>query len=593
MVVKMIKGILFLLKFCWNSKKSYIWCMIITQLVDAILPLVLVVLPKLIIDELMRQQRIEYLILFAVGAGIILLVGNILSNFLHTQAFILKTEIFVDFQIMLSEKLANADYESLENPEFLDTKERADKFLYGDGQGFASVLDNFFNIISKLLNFIGIIFILSTLDVLVVILFIVIVLINSFVDARYKKKNVKLDMEKVPYERKIFYFSDILDNFQYGKEMRISNLKDWIIGKYKNNINITQDFYKKSIKNNRKALFFSSLAQFLQQIISYSYLIINVINEQISIGDFTMYFNSINLFNSSMKQLMYSIIEISKYSQYYEAVVKYMNTPSTIREGANQPLPDNTTYNIKFENVWYKYTGQESYALKNVNLEIKSNEKIALVGENGAGKTTLVKLLIRLYNPTKGRITINGIDIRDINYEQYMSLFSVVFQDYKLFSFSIKENIELANSKKNNDVEIYDILAKSGMKEKIDSFKKGIYTSVYKNFDKTGFEPSGGEGQKIALARAIYKDSPFIVLDEPTAALDPRAESEMFNKFNELVDNKTAVYITHRLVSVGFCNSIIVLDKGEIIEKGNHTQLMENNGLYSELYNIQAEHYIR
>ena len=587
------KGILFLLKFCWNSKKSYILFMIITQFVDAILPLVLVVLPKLLIDELMNQQRIEYLIMVLGGAGIVLLIGNLLSNFLHTQAFILKGDIFVDFRIMLSEKLAKADYESLENPEFLNTKERAYKFLYGDGQGFASVLDNFFNIISKILNFIGVIFILSTLNILVVILFIVIVLINSFVDARYKKKNVKLDLEKAPYERKIFYFSDILDNFQYGKEMRIGNLKDWIMGKYKNHINITQEFYKKSIKNNRKALFFSSLVQFLQQTASYVYLIVNVVNNQIGLGDFTMYFNSINLFNSSMQQVMNSIIEISRYAQYYEAVEKYMNIPTILREGKNQTLVDSISYNIKFENVCFKYAGQESYALKNINLEIKSNEKIALVGENGAGKTTLVKLLIRLYNPTKGRITINGKDIRDIDYDQYMSLFSVVFQDYKLFSFSIKENIELSNNQPNNDIDIANVLEKSGIKTKIDSLDKGIYTSIYKNFDQTGFEPSGGEGQKIALARAIYKDASFVVLDEPTAALDPRAESEMFRKFNELVENKTAVYITHRLVSVAFCDKIIVLNKGEIIESGDHGKLIDNNNLYAELYNMQAEFYER
>jgi ATP-binding cassette subfamily B protein/ATP-binding cassette subfamily C protein len=262
-----------------------------------------------------------------------------------------------------------------------------------------------------------------------------------------------------------------------------------------------------------------------------------------------------------------------------------------MREGKRLALPDGD-YIIEFKNVSFKYAGQNHYALKNVSITIKSGEKLSIVGENGAGKTTFVKLLTRLYDPTEGVILLNGVNIRDIDYEQYQSIMSAVFQDFKLFSFTLKENVALGAAETAYDKEIEDCLIRSGFADKLNRLDNGIYANIYKNFEPDGFEPSGGEGQKIALARALYKDAPVVILDEPTAALDPRAEYEIYQNFNNLVKGKTAVYISHRLSSSRFCDNIAVFKFGEIIEYGSHDELMSESGVYAELFNMQAQFYV-
>ena len=260
-----------------------------------------------------------------------------------------------------------------------------------------------------------------------------------------------------------------------------------------------------------------------------------------------------------------------------------------LREGIQGELPPGS-YAIEFKNVSFRYPGSEKYILKGINLTITDGQKLSIVGENGAGKSTFVKLLIRLYDPTEGNIYLNGVNIKDIAYEQYMSIFSTVFQDYKLFSFSLKDNIALALPL--NEEKVLDVLMRVGLEEKLRKLPKGIGTAIFKNFDETGFEPSGGEGQKIALARALYKDAPVIILDEPTAALDPRAEYEIYQQFNDMVEGKTAVYISHRLSSTKFCDVIAVFSNGEIAEYGSHEELMNKCGIYSELFNMQAQFYV-
>jgi ATP-binding cassette subfamily B protein/ATP-binding cassette subfamily C protein len=222
---------------------------------------------------------------------------------------------------------------------------------------------------------------------------------------------------------------------------------------------------------------------------------------------------------------------------------------------------------------------------------LKPGQKLSVVGENGAGKTTFIKLLCRIYDPTEGAIFLDGADIRDIDFDKYMSLFSTVFQDYKLYALSLKDNVALARSDTANDDEVESVLRKAGFGEKLGTLPKGVQTLVYRNFDGEGFEPSGGEGQKIVLARALFKDAPVIVLDEPAAALDPRAEYEMYQNFNTLVGGKTAVYISHRLSSSRFCDVIAVFKGGKIMEYGPHDELLGRGSLYPELWRMQATYY--
>ncbi|MCH5193765.1 MAG: ABC transporter ATP-binding protein [Oscillospiraceae bacterium] len=250
---------------------------------------------------------------------------------------------------------------------------------------------------------------------------------------------------------------------------------------------------------------------------------------------------------------------------------------------------DDNEYEFEFRHVYFKYPGSEQYVLKDINLKWKIGEKMALVGKNGCGKSTLVKLLCRLYDPTEGEITLNGIDIKKYKYEDYMALFSVVFQDSKLFSFSMAENVA-ADTDYDSDY-VKDCVVRAGLGERLEKMEKGIETCMYKDFDEHGVEISGGEAQKLCLARAVYKGAPFIVLDEPTAALDPISEHEIYTKFNGIVGTRTAIYISHRLSSCRFCDEITVMDNGKIVERGSHDELIKAGGNYSKLWLAQAEYY--
>ncbi|MDE6746587.1 MAG: ABC transporter ATP-binding protein/permease [Oscillospiraceae bacterium] len=261
---------------------------------------------------------------------------------------------------------------------------------------------------------------------------------------------------------------------------------------------------------------------------------------------------------------------------------KYKGTIPTEKRKDNE-------YEFEFRHVWFRYPGSEQFVLRDINLKWRIGEKMALVGRNGCGKSTLVKLLCRLYDPTEGEITLNGVDIRKYNYEEYMGLFAVVFQDSKLFSFSVAENV--AASTEFDPERVEDCVRRSGLSERLDSMQDGINTYLYKDFDEHGVEISGGEAQKICLARAVYKGSPFIVLDEPTAALDPISEHDIYTKFNGIVGTRTAIYISHRLSSCRFCDEITVMDNGEIVERGSHDDLIKADGNYSKLWSAQAEYY--
>lgn len=270
---------------------------------------------------------------------------------------------------------------------------------------------------------------------------------------------------------------------------------------------------------------------------------------------------------------------------------EYLDAESSLYRG-KLPMEKRSddAYEIEFRNVSFRYPGSDTYALKNLSLKLRIGERMAVVGKNGSGKTTMIKLLSRLYDPTEGEILLNGIDIRKFNYHEYMKLFSIVFQDFSLFSFPIAKNV--AASEEYDADRVRECLAKAGFDDSLKKLPKGIDTPIDKEYDDDGVLISGGERQKIAIARALYKDSPFILLDEPTAALDPLAEFEIYSAFNEMVGSKTALYISHRLSSCRFCNDIVVFDKGEIVQRGSHDELMcETEGLYYTLWTAQAQYY--
>ncbi len=585
----MFKSFMFLLKLIWRFNKKYIFYAALFQIVTALVPLTGVVMPKYIIDELTGLQRVEYLAVYVGALVLINLVGSILLAYLEGAMFTSKSEVFSSFECMMAEKLMTCDFESLEDPGFLDVKEKAHRILYAEGQGFGAVLDHAFNIAGKVFIFAGLVGVLSTLNIWMVLVFVALVLLNSAVESRVQKRYVSWDIEKAPIERRSAYLLNIIENFEYGKEERIYGLKDFLISRVAKHLGESDAFYKRQTRELNKSQYFTAVTSFFRDAISYIYLISKVIAGSIQIGSFTMYVGAVSQFSTAMNDMMSSIVNIRRFGLYYDELNKYINMPQTMREGKKTVDNETGEYTIKFENVSFRYPGSETYALKNVNITITPSEKLSIVGENGAGKTTFVKLLLRLYDPTEGRILLNGTDIREFDYDEYQNLMAAVFQDFRLFSFTLKENV--CFDKECSDEVVIDCLRRSGFGNKLDQLPKGIYTNVYKNFEEDGFEPSGGEGQKIALARALFKDTPVVILDEPTAALDPRAEYEMYQNFNKMSEGKTTIFISHRLSSSRFCDKIAVFAGGEIKEYGSHDELYIKDGMYHELFDMQAKFY--
>lgn len=583
----MFEGLWFFVKFGWKSDRRYILFNFFGQLLTSLTPLVAVTMPKLIIDELMGHGRVHMLALYVtILAGLYLLTG-IGSNFFAMHSFTLRCKVAADFGLMMHKKLADADFENLEDPSFLDLKKKADRFLYGDWHGFSYVLDSAMGILGKLFTLAGAVAILSGLDAWTVLLVAIFAFPSAAVEAWAKKSEQKLAVEQIRVERRWQYFGSLFESFKYGKEIRIHSLGDWLLSHEGAYMNKVMEYYRRRNGFYIRSGTFSALLQTFLHVLAYAYLIGRVLAGAITIGDFTMYIGAVLALSGAMKGMLTDGVEIKAYGIYYGAMRDYINIPSRLRTGKSEISPGG--HRIEFKDVSFRYVGQNDYALYGINIVIAPGEKLAVVGENGAGKTTFVKLLTRLYDPSEGEIMLDGVNIRDVDYEKYMSLLSAVFQDYQLFSFSLKENVSLSQA--SDEGKIKSVLRRVGLGGKIGSLPRGIDTAVYRDFDESGFEPSGGEGQKIALARALYKDTPIVILDEPTAALDPRAEYEMYQHFNELVKNKTAVYISHRLSAARFCDKIAVFQRGRIVEYGTHEELIGQNGAYKELYDMQARYY--
>ncbi len=309
------------------------------------------------------------------------------------------------------------------------------------------------------------------------------------------------------------------------------------------------------------------------------------------VGAVTQYVSAVTSLSGGVSSLMEMLGEMRTNASFLKSVFELLDSPNAMQKG-DVPVPKckYDEYEIEFQNVSFRYPGSEVYALRNVSVKLNAGQKLAMVGENGSGKTTFIKLLCRLYDPTEGIIFLNGRDIREYDYEEYLKVFSVVFQDFKLFAFLLGQNVAAQESYSEEFAE--KCLEKAGFSERLKTMPDGLNTYLYKEFDKNGVGVSGGEAQKIAIARTLYKDSPFILLDEPTAALDPLAEAEIYEKFNDMVEDKTAIYISHRLSSCRFCDDIMVFHEGEVVQRGSHEMLLEHaDGKYAQLWNAQAQYY--
>jgi ABC-type multidrug transport system fused ATPase/permease subunit len=577
----------------WKVSPSYIIFLIINTFVNSSKILINVILPKYLIDELTGNRDIETLILF----GSLIVLSNLLFTFLaNTLKRIMDVKnIHMDEMMSreMAKKIMNVEFSYLENPYYLDLKERA-VFAANNQQAMKNLLENLASGLTNLMTIIGLIAIMFTLSWVLVLLLGISIIIALLIYRLFMNYQMNFFQEIIPVNRRYGYYVGLCYDDKLQKDIRLYNMNKMMtdkVTKYNAEIN---EWFCKYYEKQGKYLGLYGIINDLQAAIAYGYVGLRVITDflgpKIGIGSFTMYATAAINFTTSTTEFGMNIIGILQVLGYLDPFMEFISLPDEGKvEGSIKFQGDIET--IEFKNITFKYPGSDKLVIENISFKIKKGEKISIVGLNGAGKTTLVKLICRLYRPTSGQILINEHDIFQYEHESYMNKIAAVFQDYKLFAFSIEENITCKEIDKDTQKAV-ELLDKVGLKDKVDSLVDGIKSLFGKAYDEKGIEMSGGEGQKIAIARALYKEASLIILDEPTSALDPIAEAEIYENFNELVGNKTAIYISHRMSSSVFCDKILIIDKGKISDFDSHENLMEKkDGLYYKLFQAQAVNY--
>lgn len=582
----------FLIGNAWRWDKRLFICFGLYTIITALLPFIGIFTPKLLIDELMNQKRIEFLIIILVSFFLISAITNYLTSYLYALCYPRMTKLRFKYINMLQKKCMTMDFQHTEDKDILNNVDVAWNALNNDSDGIQGVYIKLFGVLGSMISLLGYITIVITLSPLVLLYLITNVVITYFLTLRAKKFEHSKKDENAEYNRKANYIYNTMADFAYGKDIRIYELGDWLSSKLKNFRNGNMGIFKKVKYKYFSAAVVDITLLLLREGIIYTYLIFKVLVKGMSIGDFTMYFSTIGGFADWMKNIIADLAHIRAQNLYINDFRDFLEMDMNIEETNElKQIPEADKYEIEFKNVVFKYPNSDKYIYRNLNLKIKGGQKLAIVGINGAGKTTFVKLLTRLYDPVEGEILLNGINIKEFSKEEYFKLFSVVFQEIKMFPFTVSENIALTEKENIDEQKVRESIFRADIHEKINSLTKGIDTNVLKILDENGIEFSGGENQKIALARALYKNGDIVILDEPTAALDAIAEHKTYTKFNEMIGNKTAIYISHRLASTRFCDVIAFFEDGEIKEYGSHEELLSQNGRYTEMFNVQAQYY--
>ena len=551
--------------------------------------------PKYVLSFIEDDLPFNTIIMYTVIICLIMMILYVISTTCYNsfEFEYRKTEGYVEKKRM--DKLFHTDFKNMESPDFLDYAQRA-KTALNRGKGFHGVLYQSRNFIAQ-----GTLMILSAAligiqNLLMMIIFIVIsfgiVKISSFFTKRDK---IKFSDAMAPTWRKMNYLESTTKNFDFAKDIRLFNMSNAFF----NQLSGVNETYKELNRkhHNRMVLWEVSLGSVLivQKILMYTWLVYNVVTGAYQISDFVLYVGLVSTFHASVGYVNWIYSDMRTNSLMINDYRNFVDWKED-RETADEKDGHITEINLdkfefRFENVSFKYPGHDNYVLKNVNLTIKNGAKLAVVGVNGAGKTTFIKLMMKLYEPSEGRILLNDVDIKEYNREEYFKLFSPVFQNVECFAMPIYQNISFAEEDKTDMNKINEVLEQSGLSEKINSYEKGIHTNLLKIFDKEGIDLSGGEKQRLAMARALYKDGKVVILDEPTAALDALAEDRMYREFENMIHGKTAVFISHRLGSTRFCDKIAMFEDGTIVEEGTHEELMAKNGKYAYMFGIQSQYY--
>lgn len=588
-----MKTIWTFVKQVWKVSPAYVLLILLNGLIGGGKIILNMVLPMFLIDELTSGRDVKKLILF----GACIVANNVIMTFItdSLQKYRdVKDEWVQNVMVeKLGERIMNLEYSYLENTYYLDLKERA-IFAVQNQSAIVAIITLIANTAQGVITLAGLMVILFTLGpVLMTAIAIGVVLMILIVKAA-SGTMVALMNRIIPINRIFGYYAGVAADKPAQKDLRLYHMDKLVTEKIRQSNEATCDEFdvanrKMGLANGANGVITEFISAF-----TYGYVGIRTISDmfgsRITLGSLTMYVSSAITFSSTIIQFGENLIGLWQNSQFLVPYQEFMALKEETIEDGGVPM-DDIVETLEFRNVSFTYPKAEKPVLKNVSFAVKKGEKISIVGLNGAGKSTLVKLICRMYKADSGEILVNGRDIYDYDYLSYMNVISAVFQDYKLFNFTIEENISCRESGADENRVNY-LIDEVGMREKIDTLPEGIHSRFGKEYDEDGVELSGGQGQKIAIARALYKKASMVILDEPASALDPIAEAEIYEKFNSLVEDKTAIYISHRMSSSVFCDRILIIDGGTVSDFDTHENLMKKtDSLYYKLFTSQAENY--
>ena len=582
----------YMVKLAWRYSKSVLAiCIILAAATAGETVVQLLIAPGILQKLELRASLPQLLGAIAIFTGALILFAAAKEYFDLNKLFG-RVTVRIKLIEAIAEKMAQTSYENLLDTAFLQRKERASSACDDNQSPAESIWLTWTNILANLLGFAVYLALLSSLSPLLILAVIATTAAGYFVSRKVNQFGYLHREEEAAYTAEMRYVKRTVTSRAFAKDIRIFGLKPWLMEVWQKSFQLYESF----LRRREKHYFLTNLADFLLSLlrngISYAYLLHLTLTEGLSASTFLLYFTAASGFTQWITGILEQFTRLSKESLEISVVREFLEWPECFQLTDGDPIPDavNGTYELQLEHVTYRYPGAAEDTIHDLSLTLHRGEKVALVGLNGAGKTTLVKLLCGFLDPTQGTVRLNGVDIRKLNRRAYYKLFSAVFQEFSLLEATVAENV--AQQVEGIDEEkVWQCLEKAGLSDAVRALPQGLQTHLGRSIYDDGTELSGGQTQRLMLSRALYRDGAVLVLDEPTAALDPITESEIYLKYSEMTQGKTSLFISHRLASTRFCDRIILLENGSIAEEGSHEALLQRGGSYAKLFSVQRRYY--